>query len=706
MLATRSYPPQWYWVNLDGTPLNDTFYLFVLNNTFPYVPATVWMDENMVNPWSNPIEFEASGELPDNIYWSPDPTLAYRLEIRQGPLQTDPLIYLIQNYVPNMSGNVTPSDLTVSEGNLISNPQFSQISFTSPLMITTAGNYNVAPGWTLALVGTGTATVTQVVTANSQNAIPATPPYFLQIVTNGWTSAILEQTFEGIGAFAQGTFFNMSAYLIANSGSPLMSFIYAPSSPGTPQNFFTGAITGTWTQYQGNITVAASSDSTLNSASYINMEIVLPSTGNVSISNVQITQVGSATVTNQPYLQQSLESQINQLFYYYEDSILIKPKNTLLTGWNFALNPFQFVAPAVATVVSQCSYVADQTILYQATASSVSTGQVTANNTETFSVGAILASNKFALIQYIDAASIAPYWGYSVSSLVRAILNSTQSSPSSVQLKMRLIWNTSIPSANSSTYPIASWAGTDPVFAAGFTAISPSNDPAYTLPTTYNTGLGGNAFPNFAFDDFILPKATTATQTLAIVIYSVGNMNQASPPAESILFDKISLVPNQFAIDTNPETWDESLRKCQYYYEKSLDNSIQPGTADAASFLTSSQYYVVTGTTPNWNASVYPSAFSFNFNVVKRAVPAILMYSPSAGTIGNVDAVFWDSSARAGLSLAVISNWSAPVVGTKGVVFTPFSVTPILSAAGFSQTTNVGTGFIEYHYSANARIGG
>src|SRR6266568_4384143 len=149
MTMIRGSNPIWFEVDLTAHAFDDTFYLFVLENTIPYIPATVWQDPDGNVAWTNPIRFLANGTLPNNIYYDAD--TVYRLEFRQGPTQSDPLIYLVENYVPGVSNDIPVDTTSFSTDNQISNPQFALINFTSPLVLPSISSQvvNLAPGWFL-----------------------------------------------------------------------------------------------------------------------------------------------------------------------------------------------------------------------------------------------------------------------------------------------------------------------------------------------------------------------------------------------------------------------------------------------------------------------------------------------------------------------------------------------------------------------------
>ena len=202
-LGVRAANPIWYFVDLVGLGLNDQYYISFLTNTFPYLPQPVFHDVNLTIPWDNPLQFFPNGTLPDNIYW--DTTLVWRLEIRQGPTQSDPLIYEINNFIPCCSGSAPTPPNPNQPGiyfleNQITNPQFAETFFTNDLTIKIAGTYHIAPGWDLILGGgPGTTVITQLLLSGSQN-ISNNPPFALKINNSGWGTAILQQTFNHNGS--------------------------------------------------------------------------------------------------------------------------------------------------------------------------------------------------------------------------------------------------------------------------------------------------------------------------------------------------------------------------------------------------------------------------------------------------------------------------------------------------------------------------
>lgn len=701
---TRAANPIWYFPDLEGEPLNDEYYAFFLTNVFPYVPQAVYQDVAGTIPWNNPIEFYPNGTLPDNLYFNDSEV--YRIEIRHGDSQSDPLIYEINDFVPGEGGG---SDVTTEAGfgeNQATMSQFSEVNFVSPLSITTSGTYNVAPDWDLVLTGTGTATITQEIITPDQDFIN-NPPFALGLNLNGWTTANLVQRFNHNGAIwssisaVQDGYITVSitAQAVGSTYSPI-SFVYKPST-GTQQSIGTSGtiLTGPYQVYNQVQKLIPSDNSDPSSSGYVDIVIQLLGSGNILISNIQImgqaVAVGTTAPSSPVYQQETNERQLDRLFHYYRDSIIFQPKPTILTGWNFPLNPYQFVTTTVTTNVAQTKYICDQTILHQEAASQIATG--IASNADRFGLYITpvdaATDTKFAIFQYPDTTTTFPYWSYKLSALVKLRFNSTHST--SVRFKMLLMYRTiGAPPAISASEPISGWSGTDLVLAAGWTAIKPVNDPIYTVTTS-----SAGAYQNYVFNGFQLPDASSDTMYLSAVFYTLDDINSSAGTKDYFVIDKISLVNNEFAIDTQPQTFDEVLRECQFYYEKSYENGVIQGTSTIVGAL--NKYQTAIFSDPTDAGSCYGAPFQFSFNTTKRAVPVTTFWS-TVGTINNVSVQTYRDGVPSALSDKVLASfWTVSGSSTKSVEYLPNNIAALTSAVPASNLSCS----IRFHYAAQAILG-
>lgn len=713
-MFVRAANPVWYFVDLIGLGLNDEYYAFFLTNTLPYLPQAVYRDPQGLTAWPNPLEFFPNGTFPNNLYFDPD--LVYRIEIRHGNSQADPLIYEINNFVPNEETTISNNSLTVLDNeNQISNSNFSQINFVSPLVITTAGTYLIAPGWELVLTGAGSTTITQLIFSGSENII-TDPAYALEISNNGWTEAYIRQRFHNNGAIWANGAITMSLTASANTSAQTISLIYAPNAPGVPQEVATGLIgTGNYVVLSGAINLPASGNSSVSTSAYIDMTIQLPPTGSVNITNFQVIGQTDPIIdpaTQMPYInipsalipsyqQESQERLIDHLFHYYKNQLVIKPKKSLLTGWNFPLNPFQYVTTTVTTNTAITSYICDQTILRQELASQIQSGENTIDQRLNLLIKAVTAATntRFALIQYIDSTTILPYWSYVLAAFARARIFTSHGT--AVHLKCRLIYQAGLPPAISNIEPIASWApASDPAFALGWTAITPLNDPAYLLPNAYaiDEVSGETAYPYFSFDGFQMPNASNTSMTLGIVIYTMDNLNATSGTEDSIAFDKISLIPSYFGADAQSQTFDESLRDCQFYYEKSYDISDLPGTT-----TTNNTYFAEQLAGDSSPIHFYSRSFNINYKAVKRSqTQTITFYSPVTGSSAQVHGYILNGSSPSADADLAITNWNQFTSGEDASCFKPVNTTGLIT---LSQANNVAEAYLLTHYTIDARLG-
>jgi hypothetical protein len=687
MSYVRGSNPVWSFVDLTGKQFDDTFYMYVLQNTLPYLPSTVWHDFNGNSPWSQPIQFYANGTLPIDIYW--DPSVVYRLEFRQNnglqqPSQQDPLIYLVENYQPGSTGT-TPVGQSITTDNQITNPQFALVDFVSPfaqINITTQ-TIRVAPGWFLDLTGTGNVTLNRIA-LNSSVTDPSNAPYALHIQLSGtWTGAVLRQRFNENGVLWSNTFVSSSiTALSATPPNPISAAIYDSLNnllttvlPSTP-------LTETFVEYPGVGEILASANTNTPPAAWIEYRLTLPTTCDITLTSLQL--VSGDLELEYPYEQTTVERQIDQTFHHYKNSILLQPKDDILVAWNFPLNPWQQRTTANTTIGSNI-YITDQTILSAQNPGSLAVSRASDGRLAITTVAATTQQN-FAIIQYIDPTSILPYWGSILSSL--ATLGLTTTHGTLLTIKMKLIYSSTLPST---VDPIASWSAGEPVFTGQWTAVEPINSPVNTV---------SSATPaSFPYNGFQMPAFASSTQCLGVVFYTTSALGQS----DVVSFNRISLVPNMFAIDTNPKTSDQVLRDAFFYYESSYAPGVLFGTPNAGGSLFAEMLGIKAGTD-----SVRSRSFGFPFKEVARTTaPLVTLFSPITGATGQVSAnLLQNGTGPVGgtADAAVSSFWATFLVSAPGITYKCANGSSLLSGITTSGDANP-EGFITYHYTKDARLG-
>jgi hypothetical protein len=611
---------------------------------------------------------------------------------------------------PNIFPASTINTSSALTDNLLSNSVFSQVSFNAATLspgytfAVTGSNIStqIAPDWFVITSGSGTVTVQQIATLNT--GIPSNPPYVLDILSTGLTTPLqLVQTLANDPRILQGQFANGSFVAGSEDGTTHnVTMSYVPSDGGANYELVDVVIpTNGFATYSGTLPIDGTPNPDPATTGFVNIIITIPQGAHIQITSIQLVAVSSGSdIVN--YIEQTTQRQLDHLFHYYANELIIKPKDTILTGWDFALNPWQVYPTALTTITSACSYITDQTILWQATTSALNAGQASIANRQCLELQANSSTgNQFAIIQYIDPTSAMPYWSYIVSSLARMRIFTTNST--SVGVKMRLIYNASLPSTLSSTEPITSLSGSSITFSSSWTALTPLNDPTYILPNAYDIieSPNGDAFPDFNFDYFQLPVATAATMTLGIVLYTTGNITN-SGTADSIVFDSISLVPNKFAVVSNPKTFDTVLKECQFYLEASYPLGTVPGTASAVDYIIKQQNIF-----PNSSltaASLTPSNFSIDFkNYKRKAITAMStgFFLPAGSSAGSLLGVLVNSNAVANSGTLPSTDWALASTGQKSINFVGNAGAQLL----ITSTIINPYCYIEFHYTIDARLG-
>ncbi len=388
----RSFDPIWVNFDLQGNLFDDTFYLWTLQNTLPYLPQAVYHDAAGQVPWTDPIQYLANGTLPVDIYW--DPTLVYRLEFRHNinglpPSQNDELIYEVNNYIPGSGGSITPivGAGSITE-NQITNPQFALTSFASPLTLTAfaltpASPIPIGAGWELLLNGTGNAIITKI-PLNSTLTTPTNAPYAVQFQLSGWTdSPILRQRFVQNGQNWSGL--NVSTSITAKAGS-LGQTITARlvdslgTTIATPLSSAQGTLGTSFNEFTGFALVPATTNTNLPPAAYIDYQIILPQ-GDVTLTSIQVIASGVNVIAPFSYEQITVNREID---HTYNTAYPIVPVGTVIDFGGFGVPEHYLYCDGDNTLSRR-----DFNLLFQALTNLETVTLTTASPTITVANGAI-----------------------------------------------------------------------------------------------------------------------------------------------------------------------------------------------------------------------------------------------------------------------------------------------------------------------------
>lgn len=712
MAFIRAANPIWFFNNLVGVPLDDTYYAHFLTNTLPYLPQNVYRDSAGSTVWTGDVvQFGPNGGLPDNLYF--DDSLVYRIEIRQGQTQADPLIYEINDFVPGQSINIQGNTNLLTAENQIANSEFSQVNFLTPvggsqptITFTVAGTYAIAPGWDLILVGAGSTTVTQLIFSGDQYVATANAPFALRFNSTGWTTATLRQRFTKNGAIWAAGAISLSVTAGAVSTTQSLSANYVPSLPGAPLPIIASHTvnTGVYQVIESSIDVPTPSvNSGLNTVAYVDIQLVLPTNGAIDIANVQV--VGQTDPLPNPlpsnftvpFQQESTERQIDHLFHYYKPGLDYKEIPSYLVGWDFPLNPAQFLGSTVAASAigaNKSKYVWDQTIIFQTANSGVGVSRGTAGEF----VFTAAATTQGAVIQYLDAAR------------ARKILNDRMCVNLSAYASLLAgisgtisLWYTtdaSLPStvgSNNSLVLTLDANGKPATFNGNWTEVPRElGDATFTIGTTSTTNFNEYGFKGWSLNG--IAGANTAT-FFAIVI---GFKSIAI--GESVHINSVSLQAGDVPTRPAPQTPDDVIRECQYYYEKSYAPGVVPGANTDIGIVNISLPVVTDGST----TACYTKRIYQPYKQTKRVDPTITFYTP-AGTVDNisvgvVDSLNGDIQAAANRAMTGGgSPYTLIAISVNNFLYVNNgNNTAVYSAAVNSLSYE---GYIQYHYTLDSRLG-
>lgn len=698
----RGINPVWSFVDLNGFQFNDTFYMYVLENEIPYIPATVYHDDSGNIPWTNPIQFLANGTLPIDIFWNED--IVYRLEFRQNlglllPSQNDPLIYLVENYIPTGSIVIPTTVSGSTTENQITNGQFSLVNFVSPLMLTGVTNppsIEIAPGWFLDLVGTGNVELQQV-PLNSTIPSPTNAPYALRItLTGGWTSLpVLRQRFYQNGVNWANKYLSTSLTAICN-GPPPQIMVGLSASNGQPLGTLIPATTlsNSFQQYTGFDFIVAYTNNDTPPNAYIDYKVFLPITGDIYLTSFQL--IASDEMGNLDYEQDTINRQIDHTFHYYKPKLSYKPIPSFLVGWDFPLNPAQINGSTVAASAigaNKSQYAWDQTIVFQSVDSGVG---VTRSSAGAIRLTAA-QTGQFAVVQYLDQPQATKLLNDAISVFVSSATNNSMGYTATVSLYYTTDANLPnvAPGTNNSLILTIDANGVPATFNDNWFPV-----PRGTLGSasfTVNQGTTAKPFNNNMFSAWNLMNTTIADSAtfFAVVIgFQTITMN------DYIDIYSVGLCSGDIATSPAPKTQDEVLRDCERYYEQSYDLGVLPTAITATNQLS----FVQTGTagTGGGTTSMQITTFGFEYRTLKRVNhPILAVYSPTTGTVGMVHS--YAVSAATVQSDVAISNWTV----TNGSKYSNClsNSQSLVNTGLFGTITTPAICSIIFHYVLDARLG-
>lgn len=642
----------------------------------------------------NPMTLSAIGTFEDSL---DNPTVPYFFPFDGAD---DPDYYYLTVYsaggvfqfdrqaVPYIPEELNPASSTISFTNALTNPQFAQVLFdttTSTYTYTVSGasllDIPLAPGWDLIVSGTGTVTVFQDTPAGTINIL-TNPGTLLNIDSgSGITFLRLRQTLVGSPILFGSE--NVTGFFVAKTfaGTSTTVTMYYSQSNGTVVNVpVVSAVLpgdGSYIENMGTVLIPASTSPDSFPNGYVYIDIDIPPSTNIEITSIQIVPTGTTSVADVPYDETSNDRQIVNEFWYYQPQINFKPIPSLLTAWDFPLNPAQPLG-ASFTITTTPKYGWDQTVV----ASVVGNIAATANAvTDGFQTTTANANEAYYMIQYLSGSQAMKILNTTLSVNVNAFI--TQAG-GAVTVKVYLYRGSSAASFPTLPTTIGTLAadGTFTLTAANWTLIPRSNlGQAHGVLSVVNTADYStlNDVVDLAFSGWEITDGTQLSDTnkFAIVVtYSCPTT------ATVITTNSISVVPGDIPTRPAPQSLDEVLRECQYYFQKSSAPGFLPANNQTlASGPTYAIQYVAAGA-----VNVIPIRFAVPTRVIPVYPP--LYYNPTSGTAGQI------LNVTTGASYSSTSTISSASLSQNGFV-----------AQGTADGGSSAGNLIALNWSVDARLG-
>lgn len=665
----------------------------------------------------NPVELSSIGTFEDSLA---NPVIPYFYPF---DANDDPEYYFVRvtsstgvpqftrEAVPYIPTQINPAESTVNYDNEISNPQFAQVDFdtnsTNYVYNFTAASLEtiqIAPNWDIVVSGTGSVTVSQSRPVGSLNR-PTNPGTLLNIDSSGVSFLRLRQRIYGSPNLFGGGY--ISAFFVAktfSSSSTTVNMLYSQSDGTVVDEPIMSAIlpaTGAYTEFTGSsaiIPASTSADSFPDA--YVDIDIEIPLGINIEITSIQVVGTGSVSVPEIPYDQETNARQIDHLFHYYQPLINFKPIPSLLTGWDFPLNPAQPHGTSL-NITTTAAYTWDQTI-----AASVVGNIAVVRNAVTGGYQATTANDDeaFYVMQYLTGAQAKKMLNTQLSVNIDAFRTQTGGA---VNVRVYLYRAT-----NAATFPtlpttigtIAS-TGVFTLTAANWTLIPRGNlgQAQGTLSTVDTTAYETlNDTNDLQFNGWEITDAADIADTdkFAIVVTF-----ECADTATVVTINSISVVPGTIPTRPAPQTAEQVLEECYAYYETSKAVGVPLTTSDATNSVIVPQF-AAAAIGPLTGTSLYTRTFGLQYKVNKVKVPTVTLYS-EAGGANNVTAYIYHGAggqASPPTTLSASGLWTQQDGGTKGVSFVAITSGQYANASGTAYDV-FAEAFLSFHYLANAQLG-
>jgi hypothetical protein len=614
---------------------------------------------------------------------------------------------------PNLGSGNDPTQSDFHVTNELSNCQFSRVFInsndTTTYTISSASEevFSFAPDWDFVLSGTGSVIV-ELIAISGNDDVPTNPSYLIEVtVSSGVTECFLRQRFNNnSGLFASG--FLAGNFVARNEGVGTIGIelLYNESSGlTTPITIVSGSIDTTYDEQQGSVEIPDSSNTQSGDSAYVDIYLSFPTNSVSRVTSIQVVPTNSDDIEDLvPFDQISANRDQSRMGDYYIPKLEAKPIPSLLTAWDFPLNPAQ--NGDTQTIDGTPAYKWDQTISARVTADVAMARSEVTDGAEFTNSG---ATEAFYLLQYLSGAQAKKMIGTKLSVNVSAFKGTDGASATCRVYLYRAPAATAIPTLDTTIGTLAT-TGIFTLTAAGWTLIPRSGlDTASADLATVTTDDDLNGDIDYGFNGW---EITTASEISDTDKFAIVVTFQVPTISTIVTVNSISVTPGDIPTRPAAQTPDEVLRECQYYYEMSYPNGSVPGTTISADNQQES-YLAVESTSSSFTYdSVYLQSFSFNYKT-KRTAPNLEFYSPTSATADLVQIIGLRNGSPFTRTAGAIATNPGNIVATTSFTETNKGVDRVIMRCQDTTTlqlqsttqTHGDEAAIDYQFVADSRLG-
>lgn len=426
-----------------GEPLNGGTVEFFSDAVTPITPKNVYQLSGAFGSYSyaslgSTLTLNNTGQIIDQnnapvvLYWYPylgspnDATLSDTIDLYYMRVKdSSGRVQYTWSALPNVTADNDALEDFENYLNQIANPQFTQtfIGNTESIVYTLTSSatdavYPFAPDWDF-LISTGsngTVTVTRVALTGASGTV-TNPPYYIQVSPSaGITSCKLRQKFNvnsGLWASTSDNDIYLAAGVAAKAvgSSVALTMFYQESAGGlstSPIEILNQSATTAGFAFLKNdkaVQITASGDTNSGADGYAQIYLNIPCPSTVQLSSFLVMPVSEEIDMSKLRYDYRTSNRNEALMGdYYIPALSYRHAESILKGWDFPVNPAQFIDITASTALAATpAYILDQTIAKDTAGSATFT-----RNTDTYGLQftTVGTNNAIAICQFLSGRDV------------------------------------------------------------------------------------------------------------------------------------------------------------------------------------------------------------------------------------------------------------------------------------------------------------